>query len=125
PASLLAASSPPKPAPTMTTCGGSFETSSIRECSSKRPTLNGQHPIGKQLSATQLALSFAPYAESNRTQQNQESREKTIQDHCAWQSSALSIVAASFALRQERKTQKAPGQGGACSRNGRRTDQSK
>src|SRR5205807_8402349 len=63
--------------------------------------------------------SSAPHAEANFPQQNSQSSREAVQDHRSRQSFARPIVPASFAFRQERETQTAPGQNGAGGQNGR------
>jgi hypothetical protein len=64
-----------------------------------------RRPTNRPLSPRQSALSFAPYAEIRRSQQNTQGSGKTFQDHRARQSVKIAILAPAFAFVQECKTQ--------------------
>ncbi|MEY2518333.1 MAG: hypothetical protein QOF24_92 [Verrucomicrobiota bacterium] len=63
-----------------------------------------------RLSQSETALSSAPYAESDRAQQNPESRLETIQDHGDGQGQASTCFAPPFAFLEERQAQTAHGE---------------
>jgi hypothetical protein len=70
-----------------------------------------------------LPLSSAPYAESDRTQQNSKSRLETVQDHRDRQSHAATRFAPAFAFLEERQAQAALGQVGRSRQNGHVSNQ--
>ncbi|MEY2483468.1 MAG: hypothetical protein QOK24_1996 [Verrucomicrobiota bacterium] len=69
-------------------------------------------PVQNRLSQSETALSSAPYAESDRAQQNPESRLETIQDHGDGQGQASTCFAPPFAFLEERQTQTPHGEVG-------------
>jgi hypothetical protein len=69
----------------------------------------GRPPKRKQLSAPELSLSFAPYAEVHRSKQDPESGRETIQDHRERQNFAFAILPPAFDVVQECQAQTAFG----------------
>ena len=68
-------------------------------------------------------LSFAPYAEGHFSQQDQESRQETVQDNRDGQSVAFASVPPASHVVQERQAQTALEQNGWRRQHGHRPDQ--
>jgi hypothetical protein len=48
-------------------------------------------------------LTFLPYAEAHRTQQNAQSSGETLQDHCPWKSLEVAFLATPSIVVEKRK----------------------
>ena len=137
-ASFFAASSPPKPAPTMITCGCFREGDCIRQIvrrstrSRQRARPSGYPPapfcepesirgsyrrtIIKRLSLRLPELTFPPYAEAHCTQQNAQISGETLQDYCPWKGLEVAFLATPSIVVEKRKAQTPAGQSSACRR---------
>jgi len=66
--------------------------------------------IIKRLSLRLPELTFPPYAEAHRTQQNAQSSGETLQDHCPWKSLEVAFLATPSIVVEKRKAQTTAGQ---------------
>ena len=137
-ASFFAASSPPKPAPTMITCGCFGAGDCIRQIvrrltrSRQRARPSGYPPapfcepesirgwyrrtIIKRLSLRLPELTFPPYAEAHCTQQNAQISGETLQDYCPWKGLEGAFLATPSIVDEKRKAQTPAGQSSARGR---------
>src|ERR1044072_3120866 len=111
--SFFAASSPPNPAPTITTRGLRAGACSIVLTSADQ----------KRLSRARPALSSAPYAKADRAQQNQEGRLHAAQGNRHRQRPAADPSPPASHVVQERETQAPDGEVGAGSQDRRSPNQ--
>jgi len=66
--------------------------------------------IIKRLSLRLPELTFPPYAEAHRTQQNAQSSGETLQDHCPWKGLEEPFLATPSVVDEKRKAQTPTGQ---------------
>src|ERR1043166_4826179 len=121
--SFFAASSPPKPAPTITTCGAVDGAFSMGQFPMLR--IGSENFVLARITRrktgcheAKVPLSSAPYAESDRAQQNQKISLETVQNHRDGQSHAATRFPPAFAFLQERETQAPHGQVGRSRQDG-------
>jgi hypothetical protein len=69
--------------------------------------------IIKRLSLRLSELTFPPYAEAHRTQQNAQSSGETLQDHCQWKGLEEPFLATPSVVDEKRKAQTPTGQSSA------------
>ena len=134
-ASFFAASSPPKPAPTMITCGcfgaGDCIRQIVRRLTRRRQRArrSGYPPapfcepesirgwyrrtIIKRLSLRLAELTFAAYAEAHCPQQNAQISGETLQDYCPWKGFEGASLATPSIVDEKRKAQTPAGQSSA------------
>jgi hypothetical protein len=72
--------------------------------------------IIKRLSLRLPELTFPPYAEAHRTQQNAQSSGETLQDYRPWKGLEVAFLATPSIVVEKRKAQTPAGQSSACRR---------
>lgn len=131
-ASFFAASSPPKPAPTMITCGCFRAGDCIRQivrcltgsrqrarplgyppallCEPQKRSGLVQTHYNKAFVIAPARTNFPPYAEVDCTQQNAQSSGETLQDYCPRKSLEVAFLATPSVVDEKRKAQTPAGQ---------------